>query len=354
MTTRFAALCVLLGYVLVTSACAARPPATTGTVTAIDIRGVVGPDGRLDVVERIDVAPVADAVRFTRTVRTPFADAAVFASAVVDGQSVLPGDGRFDVVDDGSAFSATWQVAPVQAPVALQLNYAIASAVGVRQPRGRLEWPVLEAARDFAVDQVTVTLDVPQGSHVYDGTGMAEAGWQIEVADGRITARRANVPANEAATFLAVFDVDRAQVRQGEWEWNLDRREQYRFALISAGLFILVVGIGILVQMRVQYPPVRGDAAVEARDAARVDRVMLSRGLWVSAAAGLGVAVCAAAAAHRWLPGLGAELQAIPGSIALVAMAFGVAGWWYGRSAAAMGARQTGERSTKYKVRSTK
>jgi hypothetical protein len=319
--------------VVVAAACIEQPPATTGTVTSIDVRGAVRPNGDIDVWERIDIAPAAGAVRFTRAVETPYGDDVMFTSATLDGQRVASGVTGFSLVDRADSFRATWQREHAAAPIVLEINYTIASAVGVREPRGRLEWPVLAAARDFAVDQVTITLDVPPGSHVYDGTGMAEAGWVIEVAEGRISARRSAVAAGETATFLAVFDVDRARVRQGAWEWNLDRREQYRFALIAAGLFILVVGVGILGQLRVQYPPVRAGAHIEAREATRADRKMLSRGLRVSALVGLVVAACAAAAARRWLPGLGLELQAIPGSIALVSLAFAVAGWWYGRHA---------------------
>ncbi len=322
----------LLAFVLLSAACEGGPPATVGTVASIDVRGVVRPDGSLDVSERIELAPASNVVRFTRTIHSPYGDDVVFAAAMADGQRVEPGAAGFSVADRGESFRVTWQREPAAAPTVLELDYTIASAVGVRQPRGRLEWPVLAASRDFAVDRVTVTLDVPQGSHIYDGTGMAEAGWLIEVADGRVTARRTDVAAGDAATLLAVFDVDRSRVQQGVWEWNLDRREQYRFALISAGLFILVVGAGVLGQLRVQYPPVRSGATAEAHDAARADRRMLSRGLRVSAAVGLVVAACAAGAAYRWLPGLGLELQAIPGSMALVSIAFAVAGWWYGRN----------------------
>jgi hypothetical protein len=334
VTRRRVAVRCLLALVLVSAACGEPPAPTIGTVASIDVRGVVRPDGSVDVRERIEVAPSSNAVRFTRTVRTPYGDDVAFTSATVDGQPLEAGAAGFSVAEPGEALRTMWQREQVVAPIVLELNYTIASAVGVREPRGRLEWPVLAAARDFAADQVTISLDVPQGSHIYDGTGMAEAGWLVEVAGGRITARRAGVAAAEAATLLAVFDVDRSRVRQGAWEWNLDRREQYRFALIAAGLFILVVGAGILGQLRLQYPPLRAGASAEAHDASRADRRMLSRGLRVSAAVGLVVAACAAGAAHRWLPGLGMELQAIPGSMALVSLAFAVAGWWYGRHAA--------------------
>jgi len=331
VTGRRAAVGWLVAFILVTAACDEQPSETIGTVASMDVRGVVRSDGNVDVRERIEIVPASSAMAFTRTVRTPYGDDVVFTSATIDGQRVESDVAGFSVVDQGEAFRAVWQRERAAAPTVLELTYTITTAVGVREPRGRLEWPVLAAERDFGVGQITIALDLPQGSHVYDGTGMSEAGWLIEVAEGQITARRSGVAAIEAATFLAVFDVDRSRVRQGEWEWNLDRRAQYRFALIAAGLFILVVGAGILGQLRVQYPPVRADANTEAREATRADRRMLSRGLRVSAVVGLVVAACGAAAAHWWLPGLGLELQAVPGSIALVSLAFAVSGWWYGR-----------------------
>ncbi|MCC7042859.1 MAG: hypothetical protein IT183_03295 [Acidobacteria bacterium] len=307
----------------------------TGTVESMDVQVSVRPDGGLDVRETLRVAPSANRVALRRVVESPYADTVTFRTASVDARPVESGASGF-VVDPADTRSASrlvarWDLDPAPAAMTLGLDYGVTSAVGVRQPRGRLEWPVLRSDRGFDVGPVTITLQVADGVALYDGTGMAEPGWVVELFPGRVVAQRDRVAATESATLLAVFDVDRSRVRQGEWEWNLDRREQYRFALISAGLFILVVGVGILGQLRVQYPPVRAGASDDARRVSRADRQMLARGLRLSAVVGLVVAAASAIVAYQWLSGLGPALQLIPGSIAFVSVMFLAAAFWYRR-----------------------
>lgn len=315
---------LLVAAALVAAGCSA-PPAMVGVVESMDVHVTVRPDGGLDVREVMWVAPTDRRVELTRVVGSPYADAVTFRAPSTDSGVVE------SVEEQGETrFVAEWR-RDTDVTTTVGLNYEVLSAVGVRRPRGHLEWPVLEAGRGFDVGSVSITLDVPDGAHIYDGTGMAEAGWIVEVASGRITARREHVAADESATLLAVFDVDRSRVRQGAWEWNLDRQEQYRFALIAAGLFILVIGAGILAQLRVQYPPVKADSADDARLAFRADRQMLFRGLRLSAVVGLVVAAMSAFAAHQWLSGLGPALQLIPGSMAFVSVLFLLAAFWYRR-----------------------
>jgi hypothetical protein len=325
---------LLLWLVCVAAGCVG-PQTTTGTVESMDVQITVRPDGGLDVHETLRAAPAGNRLELARLVESPYADGVAFRTAAVDGQPVEPGASGFRVeqaeIRSGGRLVARWDRDAAPAAVTLDLAYDVAAAVAVRQPRGRIEWPVLRADRGFDVGPVTITLQVPDGVHIYDGTGMAEAGWGVELFPGRVVARRDRVAAAESATLLAVFDVDRSRVRQGQWEWDLDRREQYRFALIAAGLFILVVGVGILGQLRLQYPPVRADASVEARSASRADRQMLSRGLRLSAIVGLCVALASWLAARQWLPGLGPALQWIPGSIAAVSLMFLAASAWYRR-----------------------
>lgn len=320
---------LLLGLVFAAVGCA-RPPVTTGTVESMEVHVTVRADGGLDVRETLRVAPAGNRVDLVRVVESPYADVVSFRAASVEGQPVEPGAAGVSVEGDNERLVAGWRRNTATA-VTFGLEYDVTAAVGVGRPRGQLEWPVLAAGRAFDVGPVTITADVPEGAHIYDGTGMAEAGWIVEVTSGRITARRDHVRAGESATLLAVFDVDRSRVRPGEWEWNLDRQEQYRFALISAGLFIVVVGAGILAQLRVQYPPVTAQAPDDIRRASRADRHMLSHGLRLSAVVGFVVAAMSSFAAHQWLSGLGLALQLVPGGIAFVSVMFLVASYWYGR-----------------------
>lgn len=311
-----------------------RMPATTAMVERLDSVVSVRPDGGLEVDEAFTIAPDASgAVVFHRVIESPYADVLRFVSAAVDGVPVESGAGGFQVESNDDRLAIEWRETGLSPSSVLAITYSVDAAVAVRQPRGRLEWPVLAAGRGYDVGPVTIALVLPEGVRTHDGTGMGEAGWHVELTPRGVDARRGVVTDDESATLLAVFDIDHARVVEPVWERNLDRREQYVLALLGAGAFIVVVGVGILVQMRVQYPPPAVAAPVEEQAAARATRRMLSRGLWVSAVACLALAAVCAVLANRYLRGLGPAVQAIPGSAAFVGVLFAVAAAWYRRTA---------------------
>ncbi len=311
-----------------------RMPVTTATVERLDSVVAVRQDGGLEVEEAFAIAPDASGtVVFHRVIESPYADVLRFVSAAVDGVPVESGAGGFQVASSDERLAIEWRQAEPRPSSVLTITYSVEAAVAVRQPRGRLEWPVLAAGRGYDVGPVTVALVLPDGARTHDGTGMGEAGWHVELTPRGVDARRDAVADDESATLLAVFDIDHARVVEPAWERNLDRREQYVLALLGAGAFIVVVGVGILVQMRVQYPPPAAAATAEQHAAARATRRMLSRGLWISAAACLALAVVCAVLANRYLRGLGPAVQAIPGSAAFVGALFAGAAAWYRRTA---------------------
>ena len=323
----------ITGALLLVSVACTTPPATNAALSSFDARIVVRPDGNLHVTETLAVAPDASgAVALDRVVRSPRADGVSFESFAVDGVPVTAGSSGLSVQPTGDAgIHLSWRPEVAQAPAAVTLTYRVDRAVAVHQPRGRLEWPLLLAGEPHDVGAARLKLVLPDDVVTYDGTGMAESGWTVALTSDGLEARHADVPAGAAATLLAVFDVDRTQVRQGQWEWNHDRQQQFFPALVSGGLFVLVIGAGVLAQLRVQYPPVRADAEAERRRASMADRQMLARGLRTSALVSVPVAAIAAAASHYWLRGLGPAVQVIPASVAVVAVMFLIAAWWYGR-----------------------
>lgn len=317
----------------VLSGCGAASFETVGAIQALDVHIAVRSDGGLEVEERLTLSPEGTTTRVRRLVTTPYADDLVFRSATVDGQAVESGEAglTIDSPDSGSLAAVVDRTAS-EASIEVSLDYAVRAAVAVRLPRGRLAWQVLESGRDSDVTNVTVTLDVPDGGPIYDGTGMVESGWDVAIADGRVVARRDLVPADEAATLLAVFDIDRSRIQQGAWEWDLDRQQQFGLALVAAGVFILVVGVGILVQLRVQYPPVARAMTDASPPDSDPDRPMLGRGLRLTAVVLLAVAGTLTAVGRWWLAGLGPALLAIPGSMVAVALLFVWASRWYRQS----------------------
>lgn len=308
-----------------------QPLPVTGTIELLDVHVAVRPDGGLDVRETLRVTPVDGRIALSRHISSQTADAISFGEAFVDRGPLSPGTAGFDVSGGGNRpLVLSWRDDGRTEPATIELHYAVTSAVGVRRLRGELAWPVLDGSAP-AIGEVIARLDVPGGSPVYPGTGMAEAGWAVDVDGERVTSRRERVEAGATATLLAVFDVDRARVQQGQWEWDIDRREQYGLSLVAGGLFILTIGVGVLALLRVQYPPVSRAATDDTRRAARATRRMLSRGLLLSGVVTLIFAGAFTFVAWRWLSGLGLAIHSLSAASGAVALMFLVAGWWYGR-----------------------
>lgn len=320
---------VWLGVML--AACGQRP-AAVGTVDRLDTHIAVTHEGHLDVRDVFTLSPDASGtIAFHHTLESAYADGVAFDTASIDGRPIESGTNGLLVDARSDRISVSWRSTSSNTSVRLALVYRVTAAVAVLEPRGRIEWPVLAAGRGFDAGNVVIDLELPEDVRTYDGTGMAESGWHVELTPRGMTARRDDVLDRESATLLAVFDIDRSRVAQPRWEWNQDRGRQFFLALLSAGGFILIVGVGILVQMRVQYPPAPADASSDALDASRATRRSLSRGLRIAGWVALLFAVACAIVAQVFLRGFGLAVQAIPGSTAIVGVMFLLSAWWYGR-----------------------
>lgn len=327
----------LVGLALLLAGCATTP-VSYGVIDALATDVVVNADGSLDVEETFTIRPDATGrMVFRRSIESPYADGVTFLDVSVDGDPVEP-DAAHLIVEQRTSKRVVVEWKPTASSATATtfvLRYRATAAVAAREPRGRLEWPVLAAGRGFDVGTVRIGLELPEGVRTYDGTGMAEPGWNVEMAPRGIVAHRTDVDANDSATLLAVFDLDRSRVTPSQWEWDLDRQRQYFLALVSAGLFILIIGVGILILLRVQFPPVAADATREVVDAARADRQMIARNLWISGWVGVVFAAICAGLAFLFLSGLGIAVYAIPGAMAAVSVGFLAASFWYARHARA-------------------
>ena len=332
----------LVGVLLVAAALVTgcRPaPASRGRIDMLDVRATVEPDGDLAVVETIRIVPDASGrVGLDRLIDSEFADATTLVRAVVDGGIVEEAGGGLSVVStaDGGLFVSVAPPGERTVPAAIELAYVLERAVAVNEPRARVEWSALAPGHGHSIDRMRMALELPEGGRFHEGTGVGQPGWTVTIDGPRLEATRAPVGAGEAATLLAVFDLDRSRMLQGDWEWNRDRREQYVYALVSAGAFIVVIGLGVLIVLRLQYPPlhrVPGDR----RPALAADRRMVAAGLRTTAIVSLVFAALLAAAGAWWLGELGAMIYAIPGSMALVAVILLVAGWVYRKGSTAPG-----------------
>jgi hypothetical protein len=305
-------------------------PAGAGRIDHLDVHAVLEPDGNLAVTESLTLVSDGEP-GLIRVIDSEFADGTVFVSFTVDGNPVEPGEDLSVEPTRDKGLVLRWTPADrTTAGNAIQIQYVLERVAAVRQPRGRLEWAALIGGHDHTVTGARLRLKLPDGAGFHDGTGIGQPGWTVVVDGNDFEATRTGIAAGEAATLLAAFDVDRQVVRQGEWERDLDSREHYFYALISAGAFIAIIGVGILIVLRLQYVPL-ARIPVDERAKAREDRQALSQGLRTSAIASLGLAGVLTGAAALWLPGLGPAVYAIPGGIAFDAVLLFAAGWRYGR-----------------------
>lgn len=102
---------------------------------------------------------------------------------------------------------------------------------------------------------------------------MLEQGWTVTRQAHLVTALKSTVAATESATLIVPFAVDPSAIAEPRWQFNGERGRELAPAFISAGLFILVIGAGALVMIRVQYPRKKGAPKPD------VDRARVARGL---------------------------------------------------------------------------
>jgi hypothetical protein len=304
------------------------PSPTLGRVVGMSTRVEALADGSLRVREAFELEPVGEGpIAFHRHLVRPRTDALVFESADVDGRPTRAGHEGLHVSSPSPhALDVTWEGAGIpgnQAARRLVLTFRAVSAIAVTEPRATIQWPILDGGRGFDVGPVSVELVLPAGAAVYQGTGMIEAGWQVELTGTRLTASRDRVTNAETATLAAAFDFDRSGVRDPAWERNLDRQRQFLPALVAGGVFFLVIGVGTIVILRAQYPSTtKPRPAGSAPLPAAADRAEAARGLVIAGLAGAAMALVTAVASGYGLAFLGPWPQLIPASMLAASLAF--------------------------------
>jgi len=296
-------------------------------VENVSIEAVVRETGAADVRETQTVTfASASATTFERTVALDYADRASFVSASIDGRAVTvdaTGTDRLSV--SGSApLRVVWTFAPgANARHVFELRYVAEGAVALQGARGAMALGVIPERRGTAIDQASVSFTLADGLHLFDGSGVAEAGWTLErTVNGIAGTKRALAP-DEGVTLMAQTSADPAVLRQPQWQQDADWIEQFSLAFVAGGAFVLTVGIGILVIIRMRYPR-RGSAraATEPNDEEPGERDLVRRGLWVGGWASVALAAICAVVVVWTLPHAGLWPQAMPLAILLVGLLF--------------------------------
>jgi hypothetical protein len=184
----------------------------------------------------------------------------------------------------------------------------------VQGTHGHLEWTAIPPDRGYPIQASRLSLTIPDTADLFDGSGIAAAGWTVRREPHGISAERANLSPSESGTVIAEVSVDPSAVVDPVWQRDEAWQRDLMPALVSGGLFILVVGAGVLWIVSWQYP--RDDLSL-AQDRASALRALRSAG-FIS----LVFAVLVAAGCWIGLPRVGLALQSIPASIFVVGLSF--------------------------------
>jgi hypothetical protein len=309
----------LFVLVLVSAGCRAGAARSTGHV---DIVAELTPDGVLDVRETFVLQLHGTPPQtFAWQIDADRADVLAFVSASKDGQTLVR-DGSGDTrvaVRDGRRLAVTWTFPqPSAGRAVLGLSYRVHGAVAIHGMRGSIRRTLIAPRRGYDISTARIAFAVSEAAQLFDGTGLAEAGWTVSRIPRGIAAERQGLGADDPATLVAEVSVDRALATEPTWQRHAAWAQELVPAFISGGVFILVIGGGILWIVRFQYPKARrlGTAADEReRDGVRAG---LRTGGLVSITLALGLA------AFTWLvlDHLGPWAQALPVSIFVVGAVF--------------------------------
>jgi hypothetical protein len=240
------------------------------TAERADVVAEVRPDGSVDIREALTIRFDSGATRFTRDVDLDRADDVEWLGTSVDGRAIEPGAPAEVTVtvanDDG--LTVTWTFTAIEsASRTFELAYRVRGAVAVRGRRGALVQTLLPTGRPYRIEASRVRLVVPAGMRVFDGTaGVAEAGWTVVAESTGITAERTNLGVDDGATVMAEVSIDPGVIVEPEWQRYTEWTTELIPAFMAGGLFILVIGAGILWIIRFQYPRRRADGARAATD----------------------------------------------------------------------------------------
>lgn len=312
---------LILALLVITTAC--QVP-LDGSAERLDAVVEVRPDGAVDVREELTMRFATGATSFTRRIHVERADGLEWLRASLDGRDLQPGAaGAAEVtVADGARLTVTWTFpATAGSSRTFGLAYRVRGAVAVRGQRGTLRQVVVASARPHPIGASRVRLVVPDGIHVFEGTaGMAEAGWSVVRTPDGIDAARPGVGPEEGATVMAEISVDPAVVAEPLWQRHEEWTRQLIPAFLAGGLFILVIGAGILWIVRFQYPR-RGPGLIAGNDDER-ERQVVRTGLRTSGRAAVVLAVALAGVTWVTLGHFGVWPLALPLAIFVVGLVF--------------------------------
>lgn len=301
--------------------------AKIGALDRVDVAVEIQPNGTADVEETLVAgARTPSGALLTRVIAPPESDGVQLVSTAIDGvfragpQDGVTVDGR------GASMTVRWRV-PAGSPTShtLTLRYRAFAAVRVQDPRGFLSWPAIAARRGFDIGASELRLTLPPGVSFYEGTGIAEAGWSVARAPRGIVATHAALPDGQRATLLGEFDIDTARVAEAQWQVDEDRQLNLLPSYVTGAIFMFVVAGAALFLLRRQYVTAASGDRLVSDPQLHAERLMIGRGLRVTALVGTVLAVIFSVFCQLVLPRLGPWIQLVPASMVICAVWFVIA-----------------------------
>ncbi len=234
-------------------------------------------DGSIDVEEQWRVRFDSGAATvFTRSTPVSRHDGAFAVEGAMDGRPSAKGrEAGQLLVSKGPALDAHWTLAPhTTGTHSFVLRYRTAGAVEVSGIRGVVSSRVL-APRGYDIEAADLTLKLPAGAVFLGDPWVEEAGWTVERRPDEVFASRLNVARNEWATIGATFTIDTMSAGEPAWQYHERRARDLMPAFLSAGLFLAVIGAGVVGMLRLKYPPARARAGAPVETNAAMTPAMV-------------------------------------------------------------------------------
>jgi hypothetical protein len=324
MTTRRAPLVLVLAVLAIAPACQ-KTRASTTVVERMGIDLVVQSDGAVSVTEHVKTRTVGAPETFERRLM-PRADAmrvdrfSAVRPTLVPGSDTPPTRTLIDIRGDGGAH-VRWPEIPadVLPLTSYRLAYRAEGALELIGTRAWLRWRLAPLRPPYPIAAMTVTLRVPPGVRLVEEPAIAGEGWTVTHNPGGMQAAHGALTADGDAVLTAVLDVGALTLLEPEWQRNADRAGEMAPAFLSGALCIIVVGLGAIVMVRVQYMKNRAMSALMSPGDA-------GRGLMVTGLVVLVLGAATAAGMPFVIERYGTAIATIPASLILVAVLMIAAG----------------------------
>jgi hypothetical protein len=263
-------------------------PAASVPVVSLDAELRLQPDGSIIVTEQWQLPPGPQPASLVRRLTTVRHDGVTDVTATAEDPQ-LQYAGQVETSPGGTR--VVWQFGDVPAR-RLRLSYRARGATYVSGLRGRIAFEVLAPGHGLAIERAQIDLLYPERSIVMADPWVEEAGWQVERLPAGVRATRVAVPPSEPVTIGGEFSIDGLGLAEPAWQYHGARAKEFMPAFVSAGLFLVVVGAGVVGMVRLRHParlPAEADP-----ERPEVARGLRTSGLVTIAAALAGVPLVAA------------------------------------------------------------